>query len=451
MNGGIAGRLALCATGLALTLGAAPAVAQVDIDVLDESVVRIYIPQQNGYTTGTGFIVNDRGIVATNFHVVRRAPGKILVIPKDGLKDPLEARIVVTDEDRDLAVLEVSGLRRQPLTLSSVEPKLGASVFALGYPGIGDRLRAAQSATLTTGSIGRVFTAPWYRGSPDMRIVQHEAPINPGNSGGPLFNACGQVVGVNTQSSPSQVSRDRSGEIQVMAGAGIYFASHVSELMALLKRRNIVFNEIATPCIITPPPAPDSEAVKGLYIWAVVLTLLASAAVVLALRRPRQRVLQAVEAASRRVRTIRDERRSAKVQQRQAVLRPRAETQPDEVSPVASYGGSALRNWSLVGQDEDGNSYEIQLSEAQLAKHKYGLTIGRHKELCEIVIDHSSLSRRHARFLLLNGRLAMEDLSSANGSMVDGKVLKPFQPEPLSDGSAVLLADIRLQVASSGK
>lgn len=45
MNGGIAGRLALCGTALAMALGTAPAAAQVDIDVLDESVVRIYIPQ----------------------------------------------------------------------------------------------------------------------------------------------------------------------------------------------------------------------------------------------------------------------------------------------------------------------------------------------------------------------------------------------------------------------
>ena len=115
------------------------------------------------------------------------------------------------------------------------------------------------------------------------------------------------------------------------------------------------------------------------------------------------------------------------------------------------YGGSVLRNWALSGEDDEGRAFEIQLSEAQLARHKYGLAIGRHKELCEIVVEHAGLSRRHARFLLMDGRLAMEDLNSANGSMVDGKVLKPFQPQLLSDGSAVLLADIHLQVASSGK
>jgi hypothetical protein len=114
-----------------------------------------------------------------------------------------------------------------------------------------------------------------------------------------------------------------------------------------------------------------------------------------------------------------------------------------------SYGGSALRNWVLVGESEDGHPFEIQLSEAQLARHKYGLTIGRHDQLCEIALNHANLSRRHARVLLVDGRLAMEDLNSANGSMVDGKVLKPFQPEPLSDGSAIVLADIRLSVSSS--
>lgn len=116
-----------------------------------------------------------------------------------------------------------------------------------------------------------------------------------------------------------------------------------------------------------------------------------------------------------------------------------------------SYGGSALRNWSLAGQSDDGRAWEIQLSEAQLARHKYGLTVGRHEKLCEIALDHAGLSRRHARFLLQDGRLALEDLNSANGSMVDGRVLKPFEPERLDDGSTVVLADIRLQVYSSRK
>lgn len=122
----------------------------------------------------------------------------------------------------------------------------------------------------------------------------------------------------------------------------------------------------------------------------------------------------------------------------------------DRVEPQ-SYGGSALRNWLLVGESEDGHSFEVQLSEAQLARHKYGLTLGRNDKLSEIALEHPSLSRRHARVFLLDGRLALEDLNSANGSMVDGKVLKPFQPEPLEDGSAVVLAEVRLEVHASGK
>jgi hypothetical protein len=129
---------------------------------------------------------------------------------------------------------------------------------------------------------------------------------------------------------------------------------------------------------------------------------------------------------------------------------PKASARHGGAEDASSYGGSAIRNWSLVGESEDGHPVEVQLSEAQLARHKYGLAIGRHDQLCEIALDHGNLSRRHARFRLLDGRLAMEDLNSANGSMVDGKVLKPFQPEPLNDGSAIVLADIRLNVSASG-
>lgn len=435
-------RLRKISAAAALLLGASPALAQVDADVLDDSVVRVVLVLQNGYGAGTGFVLNERGFVATNFHVVRESNGKILVIAKDSLKEPLEARLAFKDEERDLAVLEVPGLRRKPLPLSSVEPKLGASVFALGYPDIGDRLRAAQSATLTTGSVGRVFTAPWFRGGPDTRIVQHEAAVNPGNSGGPLFNGCGEVVGVNTQASLSHVQRDRKGDIAVMAGAGVYFASHSSELIKILRANNVAFTEISTACVVAATTAGFGDAMNGLFVWAIVLTILAGTAIVLALRRPRQRLLQAVEVASQRLRGVRSERHSA----RRERDRPAA-ARPDE----PSYGGSALRNWLLVGESEDGRSFEVQLSEAQLTRHKYGLTLGRNDQLCEIALNHGNLSRRHARFFLLDGALAMEDLNSANGSMVDGKVLKPFQPERLEDGSAIVLADIRLAVHGSGK
>lgn len=436
---------------LALSLLAAPAGAQVDVDKLDDSVVRVFVPQQTGGYGGTGFVINDRGFVATNFHVVRRATDRIFIIAKDGLNEPFEARLAAKDETRDLAVLEVRGLKRPPLPLSSVEPKLGTSVFALGYPGISDRLRAAQSATLTTGSVGRVFTAPWFQAGPDMRLIQHEAAVNPGNSGGPLFNSCGEVVGVNTQGSPSQISRDRGGGIQVVAGAGVYFASHVSELATLLRQNNIAFTEIATVCTVAPAAIGSFVALQGLYVWAVVLTLAVGVGLVLILRRPRQRVLQAVEAASQRIRTMRSERHQARAERRKArPAKPAAAAFARDADPP-SYGGSALRNWVLAGESDDGHHYEVQLSEAQLARHKFGLAIGRNDQLCEIALDHGNLSRRHARFLLLDGKLAMEDLNSANGSMVDGKILKPFQPEPLTDGSDIVLADMRLRVSASGQ
>ena len=95
----------------------------------------------------------------------------------------------------------------------------------------------------------------------------------------------------------------------------------------------------------------------------------------------------------------------------------------DGSNDPSSYGGSAIRNWSLVGESEDGHPVEVQLSEAQLARHKYGLAIGRHDQLCEIALDHGNLSRRHARFRLLDGRLAMEDLNSASPRF-DPKVLR---------------------------
>jgi hypothetical protein len=439
-----------------------PALAQqVDLDKLDESVVRVLVPVDKGYETGTGFVINDEGYVVTNRHVVEHARKEILVILKDGLKAPLQARLVYSDDDRDLAVLQVNGLKRTPLPLAAIEPRLGTSVYAFGYPGIGDRLITASSATLTTGAVGRMFTAPWFKGGADIRMVQHEAAVNPGNSGGPLVNGCGQVLGINTQASPSKVVRDDKGNIQVVAGSGIYFASHVGELIKVLRQKNIAFTLANTPCVIAPPSVvagtESSWAVRGLYAWAVGLTVLVGFAIVLLLRRPRQRIVQAVEQVSRRIKTgfaaPQPATAAAGVVGGAAVgggiLRPSRIVTP---TPSAAHSPSLTPSetvgpaWLFTGRDSEGREFSGRLSETLLRRSKYGITIGRHDELCEVLVNHTSLSRRHARFRLQGEQLMIEDLNSTNGTTLDGKALKPFEPQPVVPSSVIVMGDVQIAV-----
>ncbi len=452
------------ATAFALTatlLVARPALAQqIDLDKLDDSVVRVYVPiNKDTAEIGTGFVINDDGYIVTNHHVVASAKKEILIFPRDSTK-PLPAKLIFIDDNRDLAILRVEGFKRTPLPLASIEPRLGASVYAFGYPGNGDRLDFAHTATLTTGVVGRMFTAPWFKGGTDIRLIQHEAAVNPGNSGGPLVNACGQVLGVNTQASPSEVRHDNSGGLDIIAGNGIYFASHVGELIKVLRQKNIAFTLISTPCVASPPAvavvadSQDPWMVRGLYVWAAVLTLLVLGAIALILRRPRERIVQAVENVSRRIKTgfkpapagaaILQAGRVAAAPQgaTRAIL---AGAREDPPTPSETTGPA----WMLTGKDAENKTFSGRISDTLLRRLKYGLTVGRHDELAEIMINHSSLSRRHARFRLQGDKLMIEDLNSTNGTSVDGKALKPFEPIAVDANSAILMGDVHFTLGKA--
>ena len=137
---------------------------------------------------GSGVIVRPDGVVVTNNHVVRGAD-EFVVVLTSGRR--LEAKVLGTDEDSDLAVLRVDGWN---LTYAPLDPDIQASVgeivLAMGNPmGLGH--------TVTSGIVSGL-------GRTDLNIafyedfIQTDAAINPGNSGGPLINLEGQVLGINT-------------------------------------------------------------------------------------------------------------------------------------------------------------------------------------------------------------------------------------------------------------
>jgi hypothetical protein len=151
---------------------------------------------------------------------------------------------------------------------------------------------------------------------------------------------------------------------------------------------------------------------------------------------------------------------AARVAAAAAVLRPSRVVPPapmpaGAVAPAVSAddplaaADAAGPAWLLSGKDSTGNSFDGRLSEAAMRRLKYGVTVGRHDELCDVAVNHGSLSRRHARFHLQNDRLMIEDLNSTNGSSVDGQALKPFEPRPVDASSAILLGDIRFTVGKA--
>ncbi len=163
-----------------------------------------------GVGTGSGFVVSNDGYIVTNAHVVEGANGRIKAKVGDG-KD-LDATLVGQDASTDLALLKVSATNLKPLALGdSSGVEVGDPAYAIGNPFGLDR-------TLTTGVVSalqREISSP--NGFSIDDVIQTDAAINPGNSGGPLFNASGQVIGVNSQieSTGSTTSGGQAGNVGI--------------------------------------------------------------------------------------------------------------------------------------------------------------------------------------------------------------------------------------------
>jgi putative serine protease PepD len=167
--------------------------------------------------TGSGFVLDKRGHVITNNHVVAQAAaddGPIDVIDQDG--NHMKASVVGRSTVYDIAVLDVPKAKDlEPAALGSAsQMRVGESVVAIGSP-------LGLSATVTSGIVSAVnrpvTTGEGANDNSYINAVQTDAAINPGNSGGPLVNLQGQVVGVNSAiaSLGSQISNDQGGNIGV--------------------------------------------------------------------------------------------------------------------------------------------------------------------------------------------------------------------------------------------
>ncbi|MFJ9857655.1 trypsin-like peptidase domain-containing protein [Streptomyces albogriseolus] len=164
------------------------------------SVVTLHVSGGGRAGTGTGFVLDDRGHILTNDHVVGPAGenGDITVTFHSG--DTAEATVVGRDSGYDLAVVRVKGVRGlTPLPLgNSDNVQVGDPVVAIGAP-------FDLAGTVTSGIISareRPITAGGEKGDgSDVSYVdalQTDAPINPGNSGGPLLDGKGRVIGINS-------------------------------------------------------------------------------------------------------------------------------------------------------------------------------------------------------------------------------------------------------------
>ncbi|UPQ98246.1 trypsin-like serine protease [Chloropicon primus] len=207
--------------------------------------------------TGSGFVWDNEGHVVTNFHVIKGASMvKVTLINKE----TFDARVVGYDDDKDIAILKVEGVKPSdlvPVRLARSDKLLvGQQVYAIGNP-------FGLDHTMTGGivsGLGRVIQSQ--SGRPIRGAIQTDAAINPGNSGGPLLNRYGQLIGVNT------AILDPSGK---GANVGVGFAIPVDTVKGIVDQI-IKYGRIVRPYLgitLAPDGALAQLGKKGVLILDV--------------------------------------------------------------------------------------------------------------------------------------------------------------------------------------
>src|SRR6266699_3248803 len=176
----------------ALTGNNIQAVREAVIAKVQPAVVQVNVTTSSGNQLGSGVIIDRRGYIVTNNHVIAGATS-INVVLNDGRKLP--AQLVGTDPTDDLAVLKItppaSGLTVASLGDSS-KLQVGQDVLAIGNP-------LGITQTVTNGivsALGRNVNEQ--NGATIPNAIQTDAPINPGNSGGALVDLQGNLIGIPT-------------------------------------------------------------------------------------------------------------------------------------------------------------------------------------------------------------------------------------------------------------
>src|SRR3981081_2482609 len=175
-------------------------------------VVTITVNLGNGQAIGSGIVLDSKGDILTNAHVLSGARN-IQVAFSDGTT--AMGTLVGANSAADLAVIRVSvpAATLHPLTLgSSASVKVGDSVYAIGSP-------FGLSGALTAGIVSNLNQSTPTGSS----LIQTDAAINPGNSGGPLVNSQGQVIGINN-----------SIESPVDGNVGVGFAIPIDQVKQIL-------------------------------------------------------------------------------------------------------------------------------------------------------------------------------------------------------------------------
>lgn len=144
--------------------------------------------------TGSGFVLHEQGIIATNAHVVENESNIDITISTANGKNTYKSKVLLKDEINDVALLKIvdnefSSFGDLPYKISE-NAEIGESVFTIGFPlnsVMGNNIKVNNGIISSNTGI-----------ADDIRHYQISVPLQPGNSGGPLFNENGDIIGITS-------------------------------------------------------------------------------------------------------------------------------------------------------------------------------------------------------------------------------------------------------------
>ncbi len=224
-------------------------VTKAAVNNLQNDIKTQYNPNIDYKSGGSGFLIDGKGLLITNLHVVRNARNIAIQNRKGAI---FNARVVFTDVQKDIAILKVDdgnfkSLNAIPYNISKASADLAEPIFTLGYPR--DSIVYGQ---------GYLSANTGYKG--DTLSCQIAITANPGNSGGPVLNHNGEVIGIL---STRQVSAE-----------GVVFAiqsKYIHSVLTELKKSDTSYLKVKTPVVSSLKGMDRTQQVKKIedYVFMV--------------------------------------------------------------------------------------------------------------------------------------------------------------------------------------
>lgn len=401
---------------------------------MEESTVLIVVGIRNKRLPGgSGFVVGDGSHVVTNWHVVNcEEKGCDIYVFIEG-KGSIPCGVITYSEAKDLALLKTEiNTGRQPVVFS---PKRHVykteTVLAAGFPGAAFMDGVDINSSIKEVKITKGVISAFVQSDAGTNLYQIDAAINPGNSGGPLFNECGEVVGINELKALTAVIDLNGSAVRVPEGEGIGFAIQADELFTMLERNGIAYRSVSAPCqnAAAGPAGPqrlpqhsqNAEAdpagsqrdplANAVLALAFVMAIALVAFFVTISRKGRTVIQDAVTKAGAR------------------------ETQlPDARNPQLQQGRLSIPVITCLSGEFAGNTIELGND---------GITMGRDPSFAQLVFSAKTdgVSKRHCqvRYNAGKGLFCLDDLWSTNGTFVLPRGAGPAKPLRIASGKPALL------------